>query len=49
MTQTYFCANPSVPTDRRTHGINCADNLRAYDPQTFVLVDGIYRHSTVLR
>jgi hypothetical protein len=44
MTQTYFCANPSVPTFLH-NGINCAAQLQQYDPATFALVDGIYQHS----
>jgi hypothetical protein len=49
MSQTYFCANPEVPTFLHTHGINCAAELQAYDPVTFSLIDGIYRGSAELR
>jgi hypothetical protein len=44
MSQTYFCANPEVPTFLHTHGINCAGELRVYDRETFRLIDGIYHH-----
>ena len=44
MTQTYFCANPAVSSFLH-NGINCADQLRTYDPVTFRLIDGIYRHA----
>jgi hypothetical protein len=43
MSQVYFCANPEVvlaPT--HNHPVNCASELRAYDPLTFSLIDGIY-------
>jgi hypothetical protein len=48
MSQSYFCANPSVPNALH-HGINCPDALRNYDPRTFQLIDGIYRGSSDLR
>jgi hypothetical protein len=44
MTQTYFCANPEVLTFLH-NGVNCADELKAYDPMTFRLIDRIYRHA----
>jgi len=37
MSQTYFCANPEVPTFLHTHGTNCAGELQVYDPVTFSL------------
>jgi len=48
MTQVYFCANPEVPSFLH-NGVNCADELEAYDPATFQLVDGIYRGGADLR
>lgn len=48
MTQVYFCANPAVPSFLH-NGVNCADQLEVYDPQTFRLVDGIYRGAADLR
>jgi len=42
MSQAYFCANPEVPSFLHTHGINCANELRAYDLNTFRLINGIY-------
>ena len=49
MSQTYFCANPEVSAFLHTHGINCAEELQAYDPSTFSLIDGIYREFADLR
>jgi hypothetical protein len=45
MTQTYFCANPEVLSFLH-NGVNCADELKAYDPVTFRLVDRSCRHAT---
>lgn len=49
MSQSYFCANPAVPSFLHTRGINCADELEAYDPETFALIDQIYRGPADLR
>jgi len=49
MSQSYFCANPSVPTFVHTHGINCAMALQVYDLATFRLIDAIYRGPADLR
>ncbi len=49
MSQTYFCANPEVPSFLHTHGINCADELSDYDPVTYALIDDIYRGTADLR
>jgi hypothetical protein len=48
MTQVYFCANPAIPSFMH-NGVNCADQLEAYDPETFRLVDGIYHGAADLR
>jgi hypothetical protein len=48
MTQAYFCANPTIPSFNH-NGVNCADQLEAYDPETFALVDGIYGGEADLR
>ncbi len=48
VSQTYFCANPTLSTFLH-NGINCADELQQYDPETFVVVDGIYRGAADLR
>ena len=48
MSQTYFCANPEIPTFLH-RGTNCAAELQAYDPLTFSLIDGIYRRPADLR
>jgi hypothetical protein len=44
MTQTYFCANPEISTFLH-NGVNCAGELKTYDPLTFALIDGIYRQA----
>jgi hypothetical protein len=49
MTQAYFCANPEVPAFLHNQGVNCAAELRRYDPQTFNLLDEIYRGAADLR
>jgi hypothetical protein len=49
MSQTYFCANPAVPTFLHNHGINCAAQLQQYDPATYDLIHGIYGGSADLR
>ena len=49
MTQSYFCANPSVATYLHTHTFNCPENLSEYDPETFALLDRIFRHTADLR
>jgi hypothetical protein len=48
MTQIYFCANPEIPTPLHTHGVNCANELKGYDPQTFQLLEDIYLHAADL-
>lgn len=47
VTQSYFCANPDEPGWLH-NGIDCADELKAYDPESFALVDGIYGGSANL-
>jgi hypothetical protein len=42
MTQIYFCANPEIPTPLHTHGVNCALELKGFDPVTFQLLEDIY-------
>lgn len=49
MTQAYFCANPDVRTFNHMTGVNCADRLRAYDLETWQLLQDIYRGSADLR
>jgi hypothetical protein len=49
MSQVYFCANPEIPAFLHPQGINCADELAAYDPDTFLLIDGIYKGGADLR
>ena len=51
MTAIYFCAGSEEPTTkpRRNHGINCAHELRAYDPATYEIIHAIYRGSADLR
>ena len=51
MSAIYFCAGSDAPTTkpRRNHGINCAHELRAYDPATYEVVHAIYRGSADLR
>lgn len=48
MSQIYFCANPEIPTPLHTHGVNCAQELKGYDPQTFQLLEDIYLHAADL-
>ena len=49
MAQAYFCANPEIPSFLHTHGVNCANELRDYDPVTYDLIDGIFGGSADLR
>lgn len=49
MSQAYFCANPEIPTFLHTHGINCAERLRAYDAASYALIHGIFRGAADLR
>lgn len=49
MSAIYFCASDDEPTAERNHGINCAHELREYDPSTYELIDEIYRGSADLR
>lgn len=49
MSQSYFCANPGVPSFLHTHGINCAEALEDYDPDTHALIDDIYKRPADLR
>jgi hypothetical protein len=48
VTQSYFCANPAVPSFLH-NGVNCADQLQAYDPSTYELVNHIYGGASDLR
>lgn len=47
-TQAYFCANPEVANFNH-NGVNCAEELAAADPDTYLLVDTVYRGATDLR
>jgi hypothetical protein len=50
MSQFYFWAGPSAPYSAAFHHVaNGPEALRAYDPQTFALVDSIYQGSADLR
>lgn len=49
MTQVYFCANPEVMTFNHNHGVNCADELQAFDPATHALIENIYIAPSDLR
>ena len=49
MSQVYFCANPEIPSSLHTHGVNCAAELRDYDPTTYQLIDSIFRRAADLR
>ena len=51
MTAIYFCAGSEEPTTkpRRNHGINCADELQTYDPDSYDVIHAIYRGSADLR
>ena len=45
MTAAYFC----VPTEATSPVLTCADELQAYDPDTYDVIHAIYRGSTDLR
>jgi hypothetical protein len=49
MSQSYFCANPASPGHVHTHVANCAAALAAYDPESYALVENIYRGAADLR
>lgn len=50
MSQFYFWAGPNAPySEAFVHVANGPQALRAYDPQTFALVDSIYQGSADLR
>ena len=48
MSQAYFWSDSAVPDSNNHYGINGPDALKQYDPQTFALIDSIYRGSSNL-
>lgn len=49
MSQAYFCTNPEVPTYLHAAGVNCPYRLQQKDPESFALMERLYRGSTDLR
>lgn len=49
MSQAYFCTNPEAPTYLHAAGVNCPYRLQQKDPESFALMERLYRGSTDLR
>lgn len=49
VSQAYFCTNPEVPSYLHAAGVNCPYRLQARDPESFALMERLYRGSTDLR
>lgn len=49
ISQAYFCTNPEIPTYLHATGVNCPYRLQQKDPESFALMERLYRGSTDLR